>query len=283
MAIDNHLGGENRGGESDADPFRLDGRVILVTGAAGHLGYAMAKAIGRAGAVVLVNGRSAGKLTRLSLEAAEQGLRLAPLPFDVTLPTEVTQAAQRIEGEYGRLDGIVNNAYSARPDRPAIPGVEEFTAAAAINMAAPYLLVEACRQLLGASAQRHRGGASVVNVSSMYGVVSPDPRIYKDAAALANPPFYGASKAGMIQLTRYLACHLAAERIRVNTVVPGAFPSPGVLQRFPRFEEAVCAKIPAGRIGAPADIAAPVVFLLSDAAAYISGAALHVDGGLTAW
>jgi NAD(P)-dependent dehydrogenase (short-subunit alcohol dehydrogenase family) len=243
----------------------------------------MTEAIARAGAIVLANGRSSEKLTRLSQELSAEGLRVESLRFDVTSPTEVREAARRIEDQYGRLDGIVNNAYSARPDRPAIAGVDEFVAAATINTAAPYILVEACRSLLRTSAQQHRGGASVVNISSMYGVVSPDPHIYKEAAALANPPFYGAAKAGMIQLTRYLACHLAAEKIRVNTVVPGAFPSRDVLERFPLFEDAIRSKIPAGRVGAPVEISGPVVFLLSDASSYVSGAAVHVDGGLTAW
>jgi NAD(P)-dependent dehydrogenase (short-subunit alcohol dehydrogenase family) len=257
--------------------------VILVTGAAGHLGRAMTDAIARAGAVVLANGRSSDKLTQLARELSTEGLRVAPLRFDVTSPTEVSDAARKIEDQHGRLDGIVNNAYSARSDRPAVPGVEEFVAAAIINMAAPYILIEACRSLLRASAQQHRGGASVVNIASMYGVVSPDSRIYKDAPAQANPPFYGAAKAGMIQLTRYLACHLAAEKIRVNTVVPGAFPRRDVLDRYPQFEDAIRSKIPAGRVGEAIEIGGPVVFLLSDAASYISGAAVHVDGGLTAW
>jgi NAD(P)-dependent dehydrogenase (short-subunit alcohol dehydrogenase family) len=265
------------------DFCRLEGRVVLLTGAAGHLGRAMAAAIAHAGATVLASGRSMEKLVRLSNELGARGLRVAPIAFDVTRADDVARAARQIEAEHGRLDGIVNNAYAGRPERTAAPALEDFVAAATINTAAPFMLVEACRPLLAASARRQRGGASVVNVASMYGVVSPDPRIYHHAAALANPPYYGASKAGMIQLTRYLACHLAAEAIRVNAVVPGAFPSPEVLSRFPLFEDAVRAKIPAGRIGEPIDIAGPVLFLLSDAAAYITGAALPVDGGLTAW
>jgi NAD(P)-dependent dehydrogenase (short-subunit alcohol dehydrogenase family) len=264
-----------------AELFRLDGRVILLTGAAGHLGRMVARGLAAAGAVVIANGRSVDKLTKLAADHAADG-RIEPMPFDVTSAADVAAAARAIGEKYGRLDGIVNNAYAGpKPAGPA--GVEEFTAAATINMAAPYMLVEACRQLLRDTAPNTKGGASIVNVASMYGVVSPDPRIYKDAAALANPPFYGASKAGMIQLTRYLACHLAAERIRVNAVVPGAFPSPQVLERFPRFEAAVREKIPAGRIGDPTELLGPVVFLLSDAASYVSGAAIHVDGGFTAW
>lgn len=270
-------------GAISADPFRLDGRVILVTGAAGHFGRAITGAIARAGAVVLANGRSADTLTRLSEEFAKEDLRVEPLPFDVTVPSEVSEAVRRIGEKWGRLDGVVNNAYSSRVASQEAAGIEEFVAAATINTAAPYILVEECRRLLAASARLCRGGASVVNIASMYGVVSPDARVYKDAAALANPPYYGASKAGMIQLTRYLACHLAAEGIRVNAVVPGAFPSPDVLDRFPRFENAIRERIPTGRVGAPAEIAGPVVFLLSDASSYVTGAAVNVDGGLTAW
>jgi NAD(P)-dependent dehydrogenase (short-subunit alcohol dehydrogenase family) len=281
MASPSQLGTD--AANSNGDLFRLTGRVILLTGAAGHLGRAIAEAIARAGALVLANGRSVEKLRCLSEELSRDGLRVEPLPFDVTSPTEVAEAARRIEAEYGRLDGIVNNAYSARLDRSLVPGIEEFTAAATINIAAPYILVEACRPLLRAAGQQHRGGASIVNIASMYGVVSPDPRIYENATALANPPFYGPSKAGMVQLTRYLACHLAGERIRVNSLVPGAFPAPHVLEQFPQFEDAIRARIPAGRVGAAAEIAGPVVFLLSDAASYVSGAAVPVDGGLTAW
>jgi NAD(P)-dependent dehydrogenase (short-subunit alcohol dehydrogenase family) len=257
--------------------------VILVTGAGGHLGPAMTEAIARAGAVVVINGRTSEKLARLAQKLSGEGLRVEPMAFDVASPSSLDDAAAKINSQHGRLDGIVNNAYSVRPDRGPVPSVEDFVHAATISTAAPYMLVEACRPLLRASAERHRGGAAVVNIASMYGVVSPDPRIYKDAPAQANPPFYGAAKAGMIQLTRYLACHLAAEKIRVNAVVPGAFPRPEVLERSPQFADAIRAKIPAGRVGAPSEIGGPVVFLLSDAASYISGATVHVDGGLTAW
>jgi NAD(P)-dependent dehydrogenase (short-subunit alcohol dehydrogenase family) len=116
----------------------------------------------------------------------------------------------------------------------------------------------------------------------MYGVVSPDPSIYGDSGK-NNPAHYGATKAGMIQLTRYLACNLSPGRIRVNSVSPGPFPDTEVDPGIPQFYEKLAAKVPMGRTGRPQEAAAPVVFLLSEAASYVNGANLPVDGGWTAW
>jgi NAD(P)-dependent dehydrogenase (short-subunit alcohol dehydrogenase family) len=120
------------------------------------------------------------------------------------------------------------------------------------------------------------------DVASMYGTVSPDPRIY-GASGSNNPPFYGAAKAGLIQLTRYLACHLAASNIRVNSVSPGAFPPDSIRRNQPDFHAELCAKTPLGRIGVPREVAEPIVFLLGAAASYITGANLPIDGGWTVW
>lgn len=184
MAADKQLG--TASGKSSAESFRLDGQVVLVTGAAGHLGRAMTKAIAHAGAVVLAAGRSAEKLQRLSGELSEEGLRVESFQLDVTDVTQIADVVRRIERDFGRLDGIVNNAYSASSASNVDIGVSDFTAAATINMAAPYMLIAASRSLLRAAAKQRRGGASVVNIASMYGAVSPDPRVYKDAAGLAS-------------------------------------------------------------------------------------------------
>lgn len=116
----------------------------------------------------------------------------------------------------------------------------------------------------------------------MYGSVSPDPSIY-GTSGLNNPPYYGAAKAGLIQLTRYAACHLAADRIRVNCISPGPFPSPQALERDPGFHGRLNAKNPMRRTGEPAELAGPLLFLASDASSYVTGTNLAVDGGWTAW
>jgi gluconate 5-dehydrogenase len=121
----------------------------------------------------------------------------------------------------------------------------------------------------------------IINISSMYGIVSPDPRIYGDSG-YNNPPDYGAGKAGIIQFTKYAACHLAAKGIRVNAVSPGPFPGAEV-QKNEAFITNLKNKVPLGRIGQPADLKGVVVFLASDASSYITGQNIIVDGGWTVW
>jgi gluconate 5-dehydrogenase len=123
---------------------------------------------------------------------------------------------------------------------------------------------------------------SIVNIASMYGIVSPYPQVYTNHPTFHNPPAYGAAKAGIIQFSRYSACHLAPYGIRVNTISPGAFPNSKV-QKDTDFIEELEKRIPLGRIGLSHEIADPVIFLLSDKSSYITGHNLVVDGGWTAW
>ena len=136
--------------------------------------------------------------------------------------------------------------------------------------------------MLEKTAENADGGVSIVNIASMYGKVSPDPSIYGDSGQ-NNPIHYGATKAGMIQMTRYLACHLAGRNIRVNSISPGPFPRPGIKDSAPDFMMQLEKKVPMGRIGNASELVGPVLFLLSPSASYITGIDLPVDGGWTAW
>lgn len=262
--------------------FRLDGRVILLTGATGHLGAPIAHAIAAAGALPIVASRSREKLTGLVSDLERAGLRAVAIAFDVSDPEQCRRAVAQATDAGGRLDGVVNCAYSGRTNTIATTRDSDFELACRQNLTGPFALIQAALPALRASAQQLHGGASIVNVASMYGHVSPDPAIYGDSG-MNNPPYYGAAKAGLLQLTRYLAVHLGPDRIRVNSVSPGPFPPASIAQTSPQFHAQLCAKTPLGRIGAPSELAGPVVFLLSAAASFVTGTDLAVDGGWMAW
>lgn len=253
--------------------FSLAGRVALVTGGAGRLGRAICHGLAEAGAHVLVNGRDAGKAERFAAELRKMNFLADALPFDVT---EFARAASIIAG-LPRLDILVNNASPIQTGTIETTSFSDFAIASAGIVQPAFALTQAALPLL-----RTKAG-SIVNIASMYALVSPDPSIYGTSGS-NNPPQYGAAKAGLLQLTRYLACHLAADGVRVNAVSPGPFPDRDALAtEQPKFLEALERKVPMRRVGRPDEVAGAVVFLASDAASYVTGVNLPVDGGWTAW
>src|SRR5262249_26012439 len=141
---------------------------------------------------------------------------------DITREEDIASLYREIETRYGALHGIVNNAYAGRVGTLDAIEPADFAAACQYSLIGPFMLIKALRGLLEKGAQRTDDSSSVVNVASMYGLVSPDPAIYGDSGK-NNPVHYGANKAAMIQMTRYLACHLGG-KIRVNSITPGPFP-----------------------------------------------------------
>lgn len=260
------------------DLFSLQDRVILLTGAAGYLGSAMAKGLISAGASVILAGRTPSSLEQLAATLGAEGGKVSILECDVGDAASRDKAIDWLHNKFSRLDGMVNNAYSGRVGVIEDISSEDFSAACAQNLAGPFHLIQGCIDLL----EKAEGDASIVNISSMYGKISPDPGIYGDSGQ-NNPVHYGATKGGLIQMTRYLACHLATRNIRVNSLSPGAFPRPEVRQTAPDFLSRLEQKIPMSRIGESGEVVGPLLFLLSPAASYVTGIDLAVDGGWTAW
>jgi NAD(P)-dependent dehydrogenase (short-subunit alcohol dehydrogenase family) len=262
-------------------PFDHSGRVALVTGASGHLGRPMARILAAAGAHVILNGRDPDKLNAFAGELDAEGLSAEPLAFDIRDERAIRVALERIANRHGRLDVVVNNAYSGRPLKWDAAEAEDFESAFGSGVEAAYTFAKAGLPLLEA-AVRAEGSASLINIASMYGVVSADTRLYGETG-FDSPPQYAAAKGALCQLTRYLACHLAPKRIRVNALAPGPFPRPEIQASHPDFADRLRAKVPMGRLGNPEEIAGPLLFLASDASSFVTGAVLPVDGGWTAW
>lgn len=265
-----------------AELFRLDGRVALITGAGGHLGRAISSALASAGAHVVLAGRSAEPLERLHQEILADGGAATALSGDVTDDGFITTLNRWLERQVGRLDILVNNAYAGRTGGWLTVARDDVLTAANLVVASTLRLVQVTSPLLRSTAREHLGGSSVINIASMYGIVSPDPQIY-GRSGLDSPPHYGAAKAGLLQLTRHLAVHLAPDRIRVNAIAPGPFPPPQIRADHPEFIDALRAKVPLGRVGDPSELRGAALFLASDAASFVTGNCITVDGGWTSW
>jgi NAD(P)-dependent dehydrogenase (short-subunit alcohol dehydrogenase family) len=262
--------------------FRLDGRVVFLTGASGHLGRPMAWALAGAGAHVVLNGRRQNALDELASGLTDAGCKVSIACFDITDESAAKTHIAEIAKYHGRLDILVNNASSGGSGALDSATSEDFHQVYRVNVTAAFQLIQFSLPLLKESGKQLPGGAAVVNIASMYGSVSPDPSVYGSSGA-NSPPCYGPAKAALIQLTRYAACHLASDRVRVNCISPGPFPAARFLERDPEFGNRLSAKLPMRRLGNPNEIQGPLLFLASDASSFVTGANLAVDGGWTAW
>ncbi len=220
-------------------------------------------------------------MEQLHKDLAAEHLTCARAVFDVADSVAVERYFARHFSDHGRLDLLVNNAYSGPVGTIQSSTAEQFDDALRVGVTSAFVAVQAALPALRAAAGL-AGSSAIVNVASMYGTVSPDPSVYGESGQ-NNPPFYGAAKGGLLQLTRYLAVHLGPERIRVNAVSPGPVLRPEAVPKGSPFVSRLTAKVPLGRLGKPADVASAVMFLGSDASTFVTGVNLPVDGGWTAW
>lgn len=255
--------------DSVLDKFRIDGKVALVTGGARGLGRTMATALAQAGADVAITGRTLAPCAEAASEiSAATGRRCRAFQADVTVAADVDHLVSAVEAEYSRIDILINNAGTN------IRGViEQLTEAdwdtvVDTNLKGPFL----CARAIGPGMVR-RGWGRVINLGSVLGVI-----------ALAGRAPYASSKAGIINLTRVLALEWAGTGVTANAICPGAFGTEmnrQLLDDPVKYQEFV-KRIPMGRWGEPEELGGAVVFLASEAASYVTGSSLFVDGGWTA-
>lgn len=254
--------------------FRLDGKIALISAARGHLGQAMARALGHAGAHVIINGRDGEKLARFAEELRGEGLSAEAAAFDVT----DIGAVRAFLASRPRLDILVNNAVAMEVKSFDALSPDDFARTWQSSVTAAF---ESCRAALPALKQAvaASGDASIINIASMYATVAPDGRLYAERGQ-QSPFHYGPAKAGLLQLTRHLAAEFGPHGIRVNALSPGPFPA---AIADAGFGERLAGKTMLGRLGKRDEIGGPVLFLASPASSYVTGATLSVDGGWTAW
>jgi len=258
----------------------LVGKTALITGGGGHVGRAMANAFAELGANVAVLDANASAASKVSDDvAAEHGVKTMAMGLDIADDMALRAVPSQIEDTLGGLDILVNNAAFAGDKNLsgwAVPfaqqSVESWRAALEVNLTAVFSLSQASAGLLAKS-----GAGSIINMSSIYGVVGPDNALYK-GTTMGNPSAYGVSKGGLIQLTRYLSTELAPH-VRVNAISPG-----GIWRnQAPQFVERYEKRTPMGRMGKEEDMIGAAVYFASDMSAYVTGQNLLVDGGWTVW
>ena len=261
--------------QTPTSPFHFNGQDIWVFGGAGYLGRATVSLLVSMQARVLcidLEDRAQSMVADAGWQA-----QVTPASLDANDVVEVEAFVKRQVASRGVPHGIVVMTYASTSKRLDELTPEEFDLVNHGNLTATFVLARAV-----ANSMMERGSGSLVLFSSMYGSVSPDPSVYASPMN-PNPIEYGVGKAGVEQMARYLAVHYGRGGVRCNTISPGPFPNPNIQRDQAAFIKRLSQKVPLGRVGQAPEIAGAVAFLLSDAASYITGQNLAVDGGWTSW
>lgn len=256
----------------------LEGRVALITGGNGHIGRAIAREFAGHGASVILLDRQDAAGFAADLQSDYDIVARSAIA-DLSSSEHCTRVLLEQIEDTGQLDILVNNAAyvgTSMADGWAVPFKDQspslWTDALQVNLSSVFALCQAAAPALG-----HSGFGSIINISSIYGLVGPDNRLYEDTN-MGNPAAYAASKGGLNQLTKWLSTEMAPA-VRVNAIAPG-----GLERGQPEaFRQRYLDRTPLKRMATESDIAGPALFLASDLSAYVTGQILAVDGGWTAW
>lgn len=257
------------------NPFSLINKVILITGGYGYLGRAITTGLLENEGTVIVLGRDEQKFNDTF---PEKHHNLFFQATDIAETSSIQKSLKIIHNKFSNISALINNAFYSKGQTPLELTDEEFAFALDGNLGSVYRCI---REVVPYMSEQDEGGR-IINVSSMYGLVSPDFSVYNGHEQFLNPPHYGAAKAGVLQLTRYFACYLGNKNILVNSVTPGPFPNENTRQDA-SFIDNLSSKTALGRIGKPEELKGIFTFLCSDQATYITGQNFVVDGGWTSW
>jgi 2-deoxy-D-gluconate 3-dehydrogenase len=246
--------------------FDLNGRVAVITGGNAGIGLGIAKGLATAGAAIVIAGRRAEKNVEAARAIEAYKVNAAALELDVSKEESCRAMVESTVRRFGRLDILVNNAGTTIRKQPEAYTLAEWNRVIDTNLNGAFLCAQA-----GYPHMKHGGGGKIVNIGSMLSIFGAS-----FAAA------YAASKGGIVQMTKALACAWAKDNIQVNAILPGWIDTPltqSARKEVPGLNERVLARTPAGRWGEPQDLAGVAVFLASPASDFITGAAIPVDGG----
>ena len=247
------------------DLFRLDGRVVIVTGASSGLGVSFAQGFAEAGADLVLGARRVERMAQTAALVEQAGGRVRTYQTDVTDPEQCQQLVDAAMAEFGRVDVLINNAGVGTAVPSTRETAEEFRAVIDVNLNGSYWMAQACGRVM-------KPGSAIINISSVLGLTTGG---LPQAA-------YSASKAGIMGLTRDLAQQWGGRKgIRVNALAPGFFASEMTDELKPGYLDSLMPRIILGRLGDAAELAATAVWLASPAAGYVTGQTIVVDGGLT--
>ena len=265
--------------------FSLSNKVVLVTGGAGLLGRVFAQAFADSGAqVAVVDIDQPAAKSVADAVSKKSGQKVSGFGCDITSPESVAQMVTAVVSEFGRIDVLVNNAASkgSNLDEFFKPfeeySLQTWREVMSVNIDGLFLVAQAVGKQM-----KLQGGGSIIQTSSIYGVVAPDQRIYEgsqyNGRPINTPAVYSASKAAVVGLTNYLSTYWADSGIRVNSLTPGGISS----GQNKTFDDKYSNRVPLGRMGQASELTGALIYLASDASSYVTGQNLIVDGGLSTW